>query len=79
MLKKISRISARKMQDFCKGVVLGYFLFAVCCMVFFVQAKCLKAFVCGGYSGFTKRHFVIKNGIKNEPAITVIKPFGTKG
>ena len=37
----------------------------------------LKAFVYAGYSGFTKRNFVIKNGIKNEPAITVIKPFGT--
>ncbi|MDD2446049.1 MAG: hypothetical protein PHX09_04535 [Clostridia bacterium] len=67
------------MQDFCKWVVLGCFLFAMCCMVFFVQAKCLKAFVCGGYSGFTKQHFMIKNGIKNEPAITVIKPFETEG
>ncbi|MDD3232009.1 MAG: hypothetical protein PHO06_01475 [Clostridia bacterium] len=39
----------------------------------------MKAFVYVGYSGFTKRHFVIKNGIKNEPAITVIKPFETEG
>lgn len=54
------------MQDFCKWVVLGCFLFVVCCLMIFVKVMCLKAFVCAGYSGSTKRQFMIKNGAKRD-------------
>ena len=38
---------------------------------------CLKAFIYAGFSGFTKQHFIIKNGIKSEPALLAIEHFGT--